>query len=147
MRKKLIAGGLAILGISFLVFLFGREGARQTMAGGIVSQDDVCESLLISLLTPTVQQQIDDYYKKYLTEPPGAGSASIEIEKITHSIFDGYDVELTVLPYYGPHNSVGKDWLLLHIEDNTVQVKEFRHLESYEIYGSYRDYIIEWPPE
>ena len=150
MRKKLIVAslvtGLAI-GIVCLVLLFGKERTKQVMAEQIISQNDVYKSLLISILTPTVQQEIDHFYKRYLTEPPMAGSASIEIENITHSVLDGYDVELTVLPYYGPHNSVGRDHLLLHIEDNMVYVREFKHLESYEIYGSYQKYIIEWPPK
>ncbi|WP_278245190.1 DUF3888 domain-containing protein [Clostridium sp. MSTE9] len=98
------------------------------------------------LLRPTIQQGVDDYYKRYFTETPGVGSGPVEILDIRKDSNGGYDITVNVLPYYGPHNSVGKDQMLLYVTENSTEIKSFQHLESYEIYGSYQDYIIQWPP-
>lgn len=148
MRKKLIAAGLVLaLAGMFCFFCYQKGKVRQTTSEPAAGQEAMCESLLISILTPTVQQEVDRFYGRYLTEPPTVGSAFIEIAAITPHIPDGCDVELIVLPYCGPHNSVGKDKLILHIESNRIDRTEFQHLESYEIFGNDRNKIIEWPPK
>ena len=117
------------------------------MSEPAAGRDAMYESLLISILTPAVQQEVDRFYGRYLTEPPAVSSDSIKITAITPHVLDGCDVELIVLPYCSPHNSVGKDKLTLHIESNRIDKTEFQHLESYEIFGSDRNNIIEWPPK
>lgn len=84
--------------------------------------------------------------KDILRRRLGVGSGSVEISDIRKDFNGGYDITVTVLPYYGPHNSVGKDQMLLHVTENGTEIKSFQHLESYKIYGSYQDYIIQWPP-
>lgn len=101
---------------------------------------------VLSILNPTIQDGVNNFYGKYLTVPPAAGSASVTIVNIAPGVPGGYNVTLSVLPYYGPHNSVGKDEILLHITGSLAEITSFRHLESYGIPESYKDYIIQWLP-
>lgn len=146
MLKKSILSILILMTLFLTMFIFySKNGIQQTFVS-TTDQSELCNDVLIMLLRPTIQQGVDDYYKRYFTETPGVGSGSVEISDIRKDSNGGYDITVTVLPYYGPHNPVGKDQMLLYVTENSTEIKSFQHLESYEIYGSYQDYIIQWPP-
>lgn len=146
MLKKVILGILVLITLFLAVFIsYSKNGIQQTFVS-TADQSELCNDVLIMLLRPTIQQGVDDYYKRYFTGTPGVGSGSVEISDIRKDFNGGYDIIVTVLPYYGPHNSVGKDQMLLYVTENRIEIKSFQHLERYEIYGSYQDYIIQWPP-
>lgn len=146
MFKKAIFVIIILAGLFVSVFVYSQNSIKQTIGYPAQSQSDLCNDALIMFLNPTIQQGVDNYYKKYLTEAPGVGSASVKILNISKDALGGYDITVNVSPYYGPHNSVGEDEMLLHVKGNSTEIKSFKHLESYQIYGSYRDYIIQWPP-
>ncbi|MGE4352861.1 MAG: DUF3888 domain-containing protein [Oscillospiraceae bacterium] len=102
--------------------------------------------MVITLLMPPVRVAVHRYYEPYLEiEPtvlPYSGSKIIAIqggEGIHEGVYNSYyTVTLDVLPYVGPHLSVGKDRLTLSVRPDGVWVTNYEHLESYELTPNYQ---------
>ncbi|WP_207730072.1 DUF3888 domain-containing protein [Faecalispora jeddahensis] len=119
MLKKAILVILILTSLFLAMFIsYSKNGIQPTFVSA-TDQSELCNDVLIMLLRPTIQQGVDDYYKRYLTETPGVGSDSVKISDIRKSSDGGYDITVNVLPYYGPHNSVGKDQMLLYVTENS----------------------------
>ncbi|MBM7564994.1 DUF3888 domain-containing protein [Paenibacillus sacheonensis] len=90
-----------------------------------------CQRAILTLLAPEIQAQVGNYYKDKLTETPTfapfLGGNRLEIESFSSHL----DVVVTVIPYVGPHLSVGKDRMTFRI-DNTGKViaESYAHIED-----------------
>lgn len=105
---------------------------------------------MISLLMPSIDKEIYDFYKEYLIVPPRDDPWFIDVIDIKSLSESNFTLMVTIetTPYLGPHNSVGRDQITYKImPGGDIQLKKYEHLESYEIAPNYRDSIIEWPPE
>lgn len=94
-------------------------------------------TIILSLLTPEIQNAINNYYEAYLNIHPKfeAFFGTSKIVDIQGDILSSlYQLRIEVEPYVGPHISVGRDRILVEVySDGTASVKDFTHLESYEL--------------
>ncbi|SET40315.1 DUF3888 domain-containing protein [Paenibacillus sp. NFR01] len=150
MRKRRGAWILIVLSV-LLVWSVGTADAAaaggriKTSQGGCwYNEDKTAQNnrLVLTLLSPAIRQQIDKYYSKKLTVIPTFDpfiGSSVERVKYQPS---GIDVTVTVIPYVGPHNSVGKDRMTFHISNlGKVTATDYKHLEDYKLPPNWQ-YII-----
>ncbi len=110
------------------------------------------QDIFVTLLMPEINKAISDFYGKYLKELPGEDTRSVKVLGIERP--NGYRttlfiIKLQVLPYLGPHNSVGRDNITIRVAyGEKPQIVKFEHLESYLIPSYYQNVIkTKWPPE
>lgn len=129
---------------------------RKSVSSG-TGIDDAYQQTIIEFLMPQIDQAVDTYYRKYLNDLPGvAPYFGGKVLRIAHrdsepakNIPYSYMVVVQVMPYFGPHITVGMDNLTFRVfAGGKAQLEKFEHIESYEIPPNYRDAIIgKWPPE
>lgn len=109
------------------------------------------DKVLTMFLYPEVNQQVDNYYKEYISDGPTVAPYSIDIIDIFHTPEKysqyNYTIVVETMPYVGAHVSVGLDRITLNIsfgDDNNVLVKPllFEHLESYTIPSWLEHHVI-----
>ena len=94
--------------------------------------DGLYRDIAIRLLSPYIDEAIKDYYGQSFTHDPW----SDQVMKLTRlkakdRLF--YIIKLKVIPYTGPHNSVGVDNITLSINTGPeVRNEKFEHLETHE---------------
>ena len=108
-----------------------------------VQQEQIYRDLSITMLYPHVEKAIDNYYSDYMTYLPHEDPYSYEFVKIDKTPGKNYDytIVIEVLPYVGPHLSVGKDQITFKIDLDGVKFEKFEHLESYELPPYYQNII------
>lgn len=115
------------------------------------TKEKLFEDIFVSLLAPYSQKAVSDYYGKYLKEIPSADpnfDTVLSVERVGDDHRLEFIIKLEVLPYIGPHNSVGRDHLTFKIHAlGEVILEEFDHLESFQIPPNYQDIIKTWPPK
>lgn len=121
-----------IFGILFLCIMFFDSQANATPS------NHSCQRLVLTLLEPTVRAQIEGYYKYKLTESPTfapfLGGNSLDFKYFNSHI----DVVVTVIPYVGPHLSVGKDKMKFQINNTgKIVVVSYEHIEDYKLPPAY----------
>lgn len=132
MRKVTFRGGNIMEKIMFIVsllFLIDCDYACKVHA-----DVDPKQRAILTLLSPYIQEEINDYYKDKLnklpTFAPFLGGNTLNI-KTSPSHFDVY---ITVIPFVGPHLDVGKDAIHFRINNiGEVKVVNFRHIENYKL--------------
>ncbi|NFO15671.1 DUF3888 domain-containing protein [Clostridium botulinum] len=100
----------------------------------IKSNDKIYQDTIICLFIPYIQKEIDNYYKKYLTEMPRVFPDSVDIVNIKRE--SGYRIQskLVVHSFVGPYNYVGDDQIIIETgADGIVKIVKFEHLKSYEL--------------
>jgi hypothetical protein len=99
--------------------------------------------LIQTLLAPKIEEQITLFYKDKLTENPTFASF-LHGNELNIKYNDSHiTVKVTVIPYVGPHISVGKD--VIHFQINNtgdVKVIEFKHIKNYELPPNWESIII-----
>lgn len=106
-------------------------------------EQQIYKNLFVTMLYPYVNEAIDNYYKEYLSYLPGEAPYSyriIEIKK-TPGLNYSYLVVLEVMPYVGPHLTVGRDRITFRIELEGVKVEKFEHIESHKLPPYYQNII------
>ncbi|MGL4571383.1 MAG: DUF3888 domain-containing protein [Clostridium sp.] len=98
------------------------------------SKESMYEDVIISLLIPYIQKEINNFYKDYLRELPIVFPYSIDISNIKRESGYALQLELIVHPFVGPINTVG-DYLITLETDafGTVKILKFEHIKSYEL--------------
>lgn len=96
--------------------------------------EEPLERLVLTLLSPGIQEQINQYYEDKLTVSPTfspfLGGTELNVEYYPSHI----DVNVTVIPYVGPHLDIGMDSIKFRV-DNTgdVLVLEYKHIMDYDL--------------
>ncbi|HYE09993.1 MAG TPA: DUF3888 domain-containing protein [Patescibacteria group bacterium] len=108
-----------------------------------VQKEQIYRDLTITMLYPHVKKAIETYYSDYMTYLPHEDPWSYEFIKIDKTPGKNYNytIVIQVLPYVGPHLSVGKDQITFKIGLDSVKLEKFEHLESYELPPYYQDII------
>ncbi|WP_233567011.1 DUF3888 domain-containing protein [Cohnella endophytica] len=93
-----------------------------------------CQRLVLTLLAPEIQAQIEKYYSAKLTVTPEyapyLGGNRLEIERFDSHI----DVVVTVIPYVGPHLDVGIDKMKFQIDNaGKVSILSYEHIKDSEL--------------
>ncbi len=108
------------------------------------SREELYHDLFITLLLPHIDQPINDYYSKLLTESPTVYPYQVDVisaERVYGYRSFRFLVTLEVLPVVGPHISVGKDRLTFDIGSGMTKLTEFKHLETHELPPNWQDII------
>lgn len=106
------------------------------------SNDEIYQDTIICLLSPYIKKEIDNYYKKYLTEMPRVFPDSVDIINIKRE--SGYKIqsELIVHPFIGPYNYVGDDRIIIETGvGGYVKIIKFEHIKSYELPWNWKHII------
>lgn len=109
---------------------------------------ELYRNLFITLLHPYVEEAIDNYYNDYLKYLPREDLFDyniLSIKRIPNHNYS-YVIKLEVVPFVGPHLSVGIDHITLTLDLNGVKVLKFKHIKSYPLPPHYQDITIQWPP-
>ncbi|MBW7460484.1 DUF3888 domain-containing protein [Paenibacillus sepulcri] len=104
--------------------------------------DDPCQRTILTVLAPKIQEEINKYYKNKLTVSPTfapyLGGNRVEFKTFTSHI----DVNVTLIPYVGPHLDVGKDMIKFQIDNNgNVEVINYNHIEDYKLLPNWQHII------
>lgn len=103
--------------------------------------------MTITLLMPSVNKAINNYYKDYLKHTPREDSFSIQILEAERIKDNAYLIKFEASPYIGAHNTVGIDHLTFKITaSGEVILEKYEHIKSYGILPHMSDIIIKWPP-
>jgi hypothetical protein len=111
------------------------------------SREIICRDMVISLLVPYIQKEINNYYKEYLTELPIIFPYSVDIVSAERQSGSGYLIRLEVIahPFVGPVNIVGDDRIIIETGAfGSVEIIKFEHLKSYPLPWNWK-HIIKKP--
>jgi len=105
--------------------------------------EEPLQRIVLTLLAPKIQEQINRYYKDKLTVlptfSPFLGGTDLDVKNHPSNI----DVHVKTIPYVGPHLSVGMDSLWFRIDNaGTVTVLEYKHIRDYELPPNWQHIII-----
>ena len=100
------------------------------------SKEELMMDLFFSVLYPTIDKVVWDYYANFLNERPIVYPYQINIinmERIGEYRSFEFLITIEVTPVVGPHIDVGKDHLTFYITPSTVKLRQFEHIETYEL--------------
>lgn len=98
------------------------------------SKEELYQDVFITLLTPYIQEAVNEYYGMVKGENPGVDPYFVKVLNVVRP--DGYRtynfiIKFKVTPYIGAHNMVGLDHVTVEIELGKVKVIKFEHIEGY----------------
>ena len=111
------------------------------------SKEIIYRDMVISLLVPYMQKEINNYYKEYLTELPIIFPYSVDIVNVEREVVGGFLIKLEVIahPFVGPINTVGDDRMIIETGAfGSVEIKKFQHVKSYPLPWNWQ-HIIKKP--
>lgn len=111
------------------------------------TKEAIYKDMVISLLVPYMQEEINNYYKEYLSELPIIFPYSVDIVSVKREYGSGYLILLEVIahPFVGPINTVGDDRMIIETGAfGSVSIKKFEHLKSYPLPWNW-EHIIKEP--
>jgi hypothetical protein len=103
------------------------------------SNELVVNDILMILLGPEIEKAVNNYYSAYFTHSPSVYPYQVEVvnvKRIGEFRRFHFLITLETTPVVGAHNPVGLDRLTFEIAPTVpgqVKLKNFEHLESYEI--------------
>ena len=108
------------------------------------SREELNQDIFMTLLLPSIQNTVDNYYKEYLTVSPIIAPYDVTI--LSADRVGGYRrfeflLKLELHPYLGPHLSVGMDYITLRVSLSDIKAEKFEHIKSYELPPHYQDSI------
>jgi hypothetical protein len=99
------------------------------------SQEEIYQDILYSILTPYIQNEVDNYYREILTVSPIVDPISIKILSMERPNGDKtfyFIIEMQVMPYIEAHNSVGIDNITISVDGiGEIKVLKFQHIKDY----------------
>jgi hypothetical protein len=99
--------------------------------------DEPLKRLVLTLLAPKIQEQINQYYKNKLTVSPMftpfLDGTDIDVKYYSSHI----DVQIKTIPYVGSHLDVGIDSMRFSIDNSgSIVVHEYKHIKGRGCRGS-----------
>lgn len=100
------------------------------------SMEELYYDISISIILPNIRKAVGDYYMASIGISPAVDPWQADIQYIERP--HGYrtylfQIKLEVMPYIGPHRTVGTDRITLEVSTDKVKVVKFEHIESYPI--------------
>jgi hypothetical protein len=109
------------------------------------SKEKLCLDILMTLLLPSLQNAVDNYYKDYLSVTPTVASYDVPIlsmDRIGESGTFDFRMKLELHPYVGPHLDVGLDYITVRVNPvDKVKIEKFEHIKSYDLPSYYQNII------
>nr|WP_244660905.1 DUF3888 domain-containing protein [Paenibacillus sp. CFBP 13594] len=96
--------------------------------------DEPLKRLVLTLLAPKIQEQINHYYKNKSTVTPTftpfLDGTDVDVKYHSSHIV----VQVKTIPYVGPHLDVGLDSMRFSIDNSgSVVVLEYKHIRNYDL--------------
>ena len=109
------------------------------------AKDSAHDTALINACLPQVQEAVTDFYADYLTVSPTAANYVTTLQTITtDENNNNATIVLTVEPYVGPHDPVGRDQVTLAIHNTgDIIVEDYQHLYSCALPEHLTDLLIQ----
>lgn len=100
------------------------------------SMEELYYDISMSTLLPNIRKAVDDYYTASIGISPAVDPWQADIQYIERS--HGYrtylfQIKLEVMPYIGPHRTVGEDLITLEVSSGEVKIMKFEHIKSYPV--------------
>ena len=136
-KKIIFVAFLVIIGI---LATSEKEEKLDVTSSETMNQNDEYKEILITLLYPTIEKAVDDFYEPYLTNNPMVMPYDIKIKNVQsvrndYSSFIKYIVTVEVPPFLGPHRYIGEEKIVLNIDvSGNVSVRKYNHLKSEDIF-------------
>ncbi|QUW22620.1 DUF3888 domain-containing protein [Sporosarcina sp. Marseille-Q4063] len=133
MRKNIIVPAILILALMTSIPSHAKQDYYQPAEK---SEEELMMDLFFSLMSPTIDKVVWDYYANFLNERPTVYPYQINIinmERLGEYRSFELLITLEVTPVVGPHIEVGKDQLTFYITPSTVKLSNFKHIETYEL--------------
>jgi len=106
------------------------------------SHEEPMERLVLTLLAPKIQEQINLYYQDKLTASPTFSPFLGGTELTVNYQPSDIDVKVTVIPYVGSHLDVGVDSMKFRIDNTgTITVLEYKHVRDYELLPNWQHIV------
>lgn len=109
------------------------------------SKEKLCLDILMTLLLPNLQNEVDNYYKEYLSVTPSVAPYDVpilSIERIGENGTFDFRMKLELHPYVGPHLDVGLDYITVRVNPvDKVKIEKFEHIKSYELPSYYQNIV------
>lgn len=121
---------IMIAGMLFICFVSTVQSASEN------NENPLCKAVIARLLSPHIQEEINNYYKPILKNPPTyAPFYGTEIRCDRASTNETkYSVTATVSPYVGAHISIGVDEITFSVGLNgDVQTISYKHIENHKL--------------
>lgn len=128
--------------LTIIISLLGVMMFAQRANAAVESEMDHCQRVVLTLLAPDIQEQIETYYQSELTVSP-TFAPFLESSELVYKYYSSHmEVQVTVIPYVGPHLAVGKDIITFHINnDGNTSVIKYKHVEDFELPPNYSDIV------
>lgn len=100
------------------------------------SMEELYHDLFLTLLSPAIQNSVDEYYAQSLSESPIVYLYMVDIISVKRVY--GYRsfrfrVIMDVTPVIGPHISVGKDRLTYDVGSGQPKLIGYEHIETHSL--------------
>ncbi|MFL0165267.1 DUF3888 domain-containing protein [Candidatus Clostridium helianthi] len=143
MKKIVFAISISIVVTSFICPFYAYAAAiKQQSSITDDSKEIIYRDIVLSLLIPYIQKEINNYYKEYLTESPTIAPYSVDIVNVKRVSVYRIQFEVIAHPYVGPHITVGDDRMIIETAaDGSVEIKKFEHIKSYELPWNWKHII------
>lgn len=139
MKKIIIAPSFLLLFLMSTTLTYAEPDYYQPAKE---SKEEHVMDMFFLLLLPNIQEAVSNYYSDYLTESPLVYPYQIKIlntERTNNSFM--FSVTLEVTPVLGAHNPVGRDQLTFSIAPSEIKLKDFKHMETFELPPHLQDFI------
>lgn len=95
------------------------------------SIEELYQDIFVTFLLPYIERAVDDYYGVPYTVAP-YGVKILNVERLNGYRSFKFVVKLEIMPYIGPHNSVGIDHITIQVSAGPkVTIEKFEHIKSY----------------
>ena len=96
------------------------------------SVEEIYQDIFVRLLSPYIEGAVENYYGQPFSVAPYSVRV-LSVERPNGYRTFEFLITLEVMPYYGPHNSVGVDRITIRVKSSKAMVEKFDHIKSYDI--------------
>ena len=127
---SIIVAAFLILSIDVVFLPHIRCNNAEKAVSAAFEEQPVSEKLLVSLFLDNIQEQCNLFYMPYYTIAPTVAyyfTTVKEIKETQTSVF----ITFTVLPYIGPHDTIGMDEITFSVDHaGEITMEKFKHLKN-----------------
>jgi len=96
------------------------------------SVEEIYQDIFVTLLSPCIEEAVENYYGQPFSVAPYLVRI-LSVERPNGYRTFEFIITIEVMPYYGPHNSVGVDRITIRVKSSKAVVEKFDHIKSYKI--------------
>lgn len=144
MKKRLVACFFIICLISNSINAFALEptnyykGIPYEYTPKEGSIEELYKDIIVTLIYPYIRDEVEKQYGQSLQYD----LFDVKFLKIERNEYRSYDftIKLEIRPFVGAHNTAGIDNITMRISPMKTEVKEFKHIKSFEVAPHLKEY-------